>query len=101
MSGRVARLVAACCEVAGNCGDEVSCSGVHWVGGSGPGRKRIRLNRKTSAHLAGFVTHYRPRVWKRLCHVDFSGLSMPDSKRRRCDQAYEEPTPAQDKTGVG
>ena len=27
---------------------------VHWVSGSGSGRKRIRLNRKTPAHLAGF-----------------------------------------------
>ena len=26
---------------------------VHWVSGSGPGRKRIRLNRKPPAHLAG------------------------------------------------
>ena len=28
---------------------------VHWVSGSGPGRKRVRLNRKTPAHLAGFI----------------------------------------------
>ena len=33
---------------------------VCWVSGSGPaGRKRIRLIRKTPAHLAGYVTHSR------------------------------------------
>ena len=35
----------------------------------GPGRKRIRLNRKTPAHLAGFRVQSRPRVWKRLRFV--------------------------------
>ena len=44
---------------------------VPWVRGSGSGRKRIRLNRKTPAHLAGFMIHSRPRVWKRLSHVGF------------------------------
>ena len=43
--------------------------GVHWVRGSGPGRKRIRLNRKPPAHLAGYSVQSRPRVWKRLHHV--------------------------------
>ena len=37
------------------------------VGSSVPGRKRIRLNRKTPAHLAGILgIQSRPRVWKRL-----------------------------------
>ena len=35
--------------------------GVYWVSGSGSGRKRIRLNRKTPAHLAGYMSHSRPR----------------------------------------
>ena len=61
VSGHVARLIAVHCED----GDEVPCLGVHWVSGSGPGR---------------------PRVWKRLRHVGFSGISMPDHTRRRCDQ---------------
>ena len=43
MSGHVARLVAIYCEAAGGNGSQVSSSGVHWVSGSGPGRKRIRL----------------------------------------------------------
>ena len=46
MSGHVACLVTADHEVSGAGGDEVSSREVHWVGGSGPGRKRIRLNRK-------------------------------------------------------
>ena len=36
--------------------DEVG-QGVLWISGSGPGRKRIRQNRKTPAHLAVYVTH--------------------------------------------
>ena len=45
---------------------------VHWDGGSGPGRKRTRLNRKTPAHRAGFSVQSSPRVWKRLRHVGSS-----------------------------
>ena len=47
------------------------CQEVFWVRSSGPGRKRIRLNRKPPAHLAGFAVQSRPRVWKRLHHVGF------------------------------
>ena len=54
---------------------------VQWVGGSGPGRKRIRLNSKTPAHLAGFMVQSRPRVWKRLRRVGHSSVSIPDHKR--------------------
>ena len=100
VSGRLVDLVATYCEAAGGNGSEVSSSGVHWVSGSGPGRKRIRLNRKNPAHLTGFMIHSRPRVWKRLRHVGLSAISMPDHTRRRCDQAYEGSTPAQDRTGV-
>ena len=76
VSGLVARLIAVHCEDAGDRGDVVLDLGVHRVGGSGPGRKRFRLNRKTPAHLVGLLIHSRPRVWKRLRHVDFSGISM-------------------------
>ena len=55
VSGHVDRLIAAHSDAAGDCGGEVPDLGVHWVSGSGPGRKRFRLNRKTSAHLAGVV----------------------------------------------
>ena len=63
---------------------------VHWVSGSGPGTKRIRLNRKTPAHLVGgSVVLSRPRVWKRLRHLGHSDVSYADCKRRRCDQDDE------------
>ena len=74
---------------------------VLWVSGSGPGWKRIRLHRKTPAHLAGCMVHSRPRVWKRLRHVGHSSVSIPDHKRRRGDQDDGEYDPAQDRTGVG
>ena len=80
--------------------DEVG-QGVHWVSGSGAGRKRIRLNRKTPAHLAGYVIHSRPRIWKRLSHVGFSIVSVSDHKRRRCDQNGGECSLFQMRTGVG
>ena len=85
---------------AGSCSAGGGTAGC-WVSGSGPGRKRIRLNRKTPAHLAGIMIHSRPRVWKRLCHVGFSSVSIPDHKRRRGDQANGGSNPAQVRTGVG
>ena len=54
-----------------------------------PGRKRIRLNRKTPAHLAGYMSHSLPRVWKRLRHVGLHWVSDSDHKRRRCEQNHE------------
>ena len=69
--------------------------------GSGPVRKRFRLNRKTPAHLAGFVVLSRPRVWKRLRHGGLSGSSLPDHTRRRCDHAYGGSVQEHDRTGVG
>ena len=54
------------------------------------GFKRIRLNRKTPAHLAGSVLQSRPREWKRLCHVGRSFVPMSDRKRRRREQQDRE-----------
>ena len=56
------------------------------VSGSGSGRKRIRLNRKTPAHLVVSMVQSRPRVWKRLRHVEHSSFSLPHLSRRRGDQ---------------
>ena len=81
--------------------DDGASQEVHWVSSSGPGRKRIRLCRKTPAHLAGFVVQSRPRIWKRLCHVGFSGISIPDHKRWRGHQDVGGGSPAQVRTGVG
>ena len=74
---------------------------LHWVSGSGPGRKRIRLNRKNHAHLTGFAVQSPPRVWKRLHHVVLSSVSLPDHKRRRDDQDDGGYNLAQVRTGVG
>ena len=52
-SGHVGRLVAAHSDAAGDRGDEVIGLRVPRVSGSGPVRKRLRLNRKTPAHLVG------------------------------------------------
>ena len=101
MSGHVACLVTADHEVSGASGNEGSNRGVHWVGGSGPGRKRIRLNRKTPAHLAGLAVHSRSRVWKRLRDGGLSFVSIPDPKRRRSDQDYVGDVPVQLRTEVG
>ena len=73
---------------------------VFGVRNSGVRRKRIRLNRKTPAHLAGFGVQSRPRVWKRLRPLDFFGGSFPH-QGRHCDQDHEGFIPAQARTGVG
>ena len=85
VSGHVERLIASH-SGAGDCWSKVAR--VHPGSGSGPDRKRFRLNRKTPAHLAGFFSHSRPRVWTRLRQDGFSGSSLPDHTRRRCDHAY-------------
>ena len=69
VSGQAASLVAADPRVANDGGAEVASREVQWVSSSGTGRKRIRLKRKTPAHLAGSVIQSRPLVWKRLRHV--------------------------------
>ena len=80
--------------------DEVDL-GVSWVSGLGPGRKRIRLIRKTPAHLVGYLTHSRPKIWKRLRHVGFHRFFDSDHKRRRCEQSRDDIVPSQERTGVG
>ena len=89
VSGHVARLVAIYCETAGDSGNEVSSSGVRWVSGSGPGRKSDSFVSLSST---------------RLEEVSSCGLFMyfhaPDHTRRRCDQAHEGSTSAQNRIGV-
>ena len=80
--------------------DEVG-QGVLWISGSGSGRKRIRLNRKTPAHLVGYMFQSRPRVWKRLRHVGSHRVSDSDHKRRRCEQNHDGFIPSHERTGVG
>ena len=54
VSGQVASLVAANSGVVQEVVAEVASQEVHWVSGSGPGRKRIRLNRRTTCTPRGF-----------------------------------------------
>ena len=69
VSGHVVDLVAAHVGAVWEAVADGALQAVHWVSGSGPGRKRIRQNRKTLAHLAGLMVQSRPRVWKRLHHA--------------------------------
>ena len=59
VSGHVKSLITSH-SGAGDCSGKVVR--VHPGSGSGPARKRFRLNRKTPAHLAGFLSHSRPRL---------------------------------------
>ena len=98
--GHVAGLITAEVQVA-QVEVEVAGREVRWVSGCGPGRKRIRLNRKNPAHLVGLSMHARPRVWKRLHCSGYSGISGLDCKRRRCGQHDLEDSPVHPRTGVG
>ena len=81
---------------------DAGCRFFFWgVRDSGLVRKRIRLNRKPPAHLAGLAVQSRPRVWKRLHPVEFLGDFFSDHQRRRRDQDIEGLIPAQARTGVG
>ena len=94
-------MVAAYPGSAGDCSGEVFALRVPLVSKSSPVRKRFRLNRKTPAHLVGISAHSRPRVWKRLRQVGFSGLPMPDHVGRRCDHADGGSVHEHDRVGVG
>ena len=74
---------------------------IHWISGSGPGRKRIRLNRKKPAHLVGRSMHARPRVWKGLHCSGYTCVSGVDCTRRRCNQHDLEDSPVHPRTGAG
>ena len=100
-SGHVGSLVAAHSDTAGDRGDEVIGLRVLRVSGSGPFRRRFRLNRQTLAHLAEILIHSRPRVWKRLRQVGFSGISLPDRTRRRRDHADGGSVHEHDRVRVG
>ena len=63
--------------------------------------KDFDLTEKTPAHLVGISAHSRPRVWKRLRQVGFSGLSMPDHVGRRCDHAGWGSVHEHDRVGMG
>ena len=72
-SGGVRDLVAASVAIGHEVVPAVGRREVFRVRNSCLRRKRIRLNRKTPAQLAGFWDQSRPRVWKRLRPVDLLG----------------------------
>ena len=96
-----ASLVTANLGVAEGDGVEDARSEFHWVSGSRRRRKRIRLNRKPPAHLAGLGVQSRPRLRKRLRHVELSLDSSADCRRRRYDQRDDGYLPDQKRTRVG
>ena len=98
--GSVRNLVAAFSDAGHRAAFDEVDRDVSWISGSGSGRKRIRLNRKTPAHLVGFMTHSRSRVWKRLRHGVLHQISDSDHKRRRCEQNHGGYIPFHERTGV-
>ena len=99
--GHVAGLITAGVQVAQVDEVEFARLEIHWVSGCGPGRKRIRLNRKKLSTPRGLSMHARPRVWKRLHCSGYSGISGVDCMRRRCNQHDVEDSPVHPRTGVG
>ena len=76
--------------------------GVDMIGGPGGGVQRVRLDRKTPAHLArhGFGVQSRPRVWKRLMVEDHSGQNHADAEARRVHQDDEAYVPVERVSGA-
>ena len=99
--GSIGNLVAAYSDAGHRAAVDEVDRGVFWVSGSGPGRKRIRLSRKTPAHLAVYMSHSRPKVWRRLRHVLLHRISDSDHKSRRCEQNHDGFIPSHERTGVG
>ena len=100
--GQVARLVTEGCEEVGMVQVAPRDAGVAWISGPGEVGKRVRLNRKTPAHLVrqGSVNiQSRPRVWKRLGARVYSGCDRTDAKRRCLHQHDGVHGPGHDRAG--
>ena len=76
---------------------------VRLASGSGGGVKRVRLYRKTPAHLArqGSGVQFRPRVWKRLRDPLGSDSGLPGAKFLRVHQEVEFHDPGFARVGIG
>ena len=79
-------------------------AGVYLGSGSGGGAKRVRLYRKTPAHLArqGISgVQVRPRVWKRLRDPQGSDSGLPGAKFLRVHQEAGGHDPGFARVGIG
>ena len=79
-------------------------AGVCLARGSGGGVKRVRLYRKTPAHLArqGISgVQFRPRVWKRLRDPQGSDSGLPGAKFLRVHQEAGGHDPGFARVGIG
>ena len=76
---------------------------VRLASGSGGGVKRVRLNRKTPAHLArqGSGVQFRPWVWKRLRDPLGSDSGLPGVTFLRVHQEAEGHVPGFVREGIG
>ena len=77
---------------------------VYLGSGSGEGAKRVRLYRKTPAHLARQAfpgVQVRPRVWKRLRVSLGSDSSFPGAKFLRVHQEAGGHDPGFARVGIG
>ena len=79
-------------------------AGVYLGSGSGGGAKRVRLYRKTPAHLARHCVpgvRVRPRIWKRLRVSLGSDSSFPGAKVLRVHQEAGGHDPGFARAGIG
>ena len=79
-------------------------AGVCLARGSGGGVKRVRLHRKTPAHLArqGISgVQVRPRVWKRLRDPMGSDSGLPGAKFLKVHQVAGGHVPGFARVGIG
>ena len=79
-------------------------AGVCLARGSGGGVKRVRLYRKTPAHLARqgkSGAEVRPRVWKRLRDSRGSGSGLPGAKFLKVHQEAGGHDPGFARVGIG
>ena len=77
---------------------------VAWVSGAEGSGKRVRLNRKTPAHLVlhgSLGVQSRSRIWKRLCIRIVASDDRTGAKRRRLHQHDWDHGPGHDRTGGG
>ena len=73
---------------------------VHWVSGCGPGRKRIRLNRKKTLHTLWVLVSNLGHVCGRNCVMwGFQLILLLDYRRRRYGQRDDGCFPVQNRTG--